>query len=164
MSQSWWFLLACPLCSWSLKTLCNLVQAAFMMQLLFTVMKKKTGWVSANCFSLKLEVCVEMGMLYHQNTLSGNVVLGTTERASAVALRLAHLSCPTWCDQMGHWHRRCHIPVQGCASSWRAGWCWGAGYRAMVSCSAAGHTSVCCWIRSQLCISLSKERARATLI
>lgn len=53
-----------------------------MMQLLFKVMKKKKiSWVSTNCFSLKLEIPVETGVFYHQNTLSGNVLLGTIERA-----------------------------------------------------------------------------------
>lgn len=47
-----------------------------MMQLLFMVMKKKkTSWVSTNCFRLKLEIPVETGMFYHQNMLSGNVLL-----------------------------------------------------------------------------------------
>lgn len=54
----------------------NLAWAALTKQLLFMVMKKKTSWVSTNCFRLKLEIPVETGMFYHQNMLSGNVLLG----------------------------------------------------------------------------------------
>lgn len=50
--------------------LCNLAQVAFMMQLWVLVMKKKTIWVSSTFFRSKLEISVEAGVFYHQNTLS----------------------------------------------------------------------------------------------
>ena len=147
----------------------NLAWAAFMMQLLFTVMKKKkTSWVSTNCFSLKLEIPVETGMFYHENTPSLVTWYSVPLKGQYKGFCSSLEACPSVLPIMMRPGAPLaqEIPHPGprpcCLMESRLvlqGWIRDHG-----SYSAAEHVSVCCWIRPPLCISLSKERARATLI